>query len=406
MSDRHIRKPPQLIIGIDATNLRRGGGVTHLVELLRALVPENFGITRVVVWGGKETLSAINDRSWIDKRNPPALDKNLLHRTFWQRYRLSQAACEAECNVLFVPGGSYEGNFQPVVTMSQNLLPFEMPELRRYGWTFFSLKLLLLRWTQSRSFQRSDGVIFLTQYARDVVLGVTERLRGETCIIPHGLSRRFDKAPKVQRSIETYDEADPYRILYVSIVDQYKHQWHVVEAVASLRRQGLPIVLDLVGPAYPPALKRLNETVDRLDPERSWVRYHGAILYEKLDAMYAEADLGVWASTCETFGLILLEAMASGLPIACSKKQPMPEVVGSAAVYFDPEQPADIARALRQLIESPHLRTELSQLGYQRAQQYSWQRCAKETFQFLASIAQNHSGLSNISNTSNHGVII
>lgn len=391
-----MKKTNKLIVGIDATNLRRGGGVTHLVELLRALQPESFAIERVVVWGGKGTLAAIDDRSWIDKHNPPSLDNGLLHRTLWQRYRLSQAARDAKCDVLFVPGGSYAGDFQPVVTMSQNLLPFEMNELGRYGWTFFSLKLMLLRWTQSRSFQQSDGVIFLTQYARDVVLGVTGKLRGETCIVPHGLNRRFDRPPKVQRSIGNYDQGHPYRALYVSIIDQYKHQWHVVEAVAALRKQGLSIVLDLVGPAYPPALKRLNETVGRVDPERSWVRYHGAIPYEKLDAMYAEVDLGVWASTCETFGLILLEAMSSGLPMACSNKQPMPEVVGSAAVYFDPEQPADIARALHELIESPHLRTELSQFGYQRAQQYSWQRCAEETFHFLASIAQNHSGLSNV----------
>ena len=227
-------------------------------------------------------------------------------------------------------------------------------------------------------------------------MGVTGELRGETRIIPHGLSRRFDKPPKLQRSIETYDELHPYRILYVSIIDLYKHQWHVVEVVALLRKQGLPIVLDLVGPAYRPALNRLNETVSRLDPDKSWVHYHGAIPYEKLDAMYAEADLGVWASTCETFGLILLEAMASGLPIACSNKHPMPEVVDTAAVYFDPEQPADIVFVLRQLIASSHLRTELSELGYKRSQQFSWQRCAEETFHFLASIAKKYSGSSNV----------
>lgn len=382
-----MKNQNKFIVGIDATNLRRGGGVTHLVELLRAAQTFAYGIDRVVVWGGQATLNALDDQPWLDKCNLPALDKGLLYRTLWQRYRLSQAAREAGCDVLFVPGGSFAGDFQPVVTMSQNLLPFEMRELRRYGWTFFSLKLLLLRWTQSRSFKHSDGVIFLTQYARDVVLNVTGKLRGETCIVPHGRNWRFDKPPKTQRSVGSYDDKHPYRILYVSIVDQYKHQWHVVEAVAVLRKQGFPIALDLVGPAYLPALKRLNETVGRLNPDRSWVRYHGPIPYEKLDVMYAEVDMAIWASTCETFGLILLEAMASGLPLACSNKSPMPEVVGLAAVYFDPEQPIEIANALRRLIKSPHLRTELSQLGNQRAGEYSWQRCADETFQFLVSIA-------------------
>jgi hypothetical protein len=225
-----------------------------------------------VVWGRTDTLNRLEDRSWLVKCTPTALGKGLLQRTLWQIYRLSQAARDEGCDVLFVPGGSYSGNFHPVVTMSQNLLPFEKPELRRYGWTLFTLKLLLLRLTQSRSFHNADGVIFLTEYARDAVLKVTGKLRGQTRIIAHGLNPRFNKAPKMQRAIADYDEAQPYRVLYVSMIDQYKHQWHVVEAVAALRQQGLPIVLDLVGPAYPPALQRLNETIARVDADRHWVQ--------------------------------------------------------------------------------------------------------------------------------------
>ena len=375
-------------IGIDATNLRAGGGVTHLMELLRAVQPAQQHIDRIVVWGGKPTLKALEAQPWLSKCNPPASDKGLLQRTFWQRYRLSQAARDEGCDVLFVPGGSYAGNFHPVVTMSQNLLPFEKHELRRYGWTFFTLKLLLLRWVQSRSFQKTDGVIFLTEYARDVVLSVTRRLRGQTCIVPHGLNPRFNKAPKLQRAIAEYDDAHPYRVLYVSIVDQYKHQWHVVEAVAALRKQGFPIVLDLVGPAYPPALIRLNQTIDRLDFERRWVHYQGAIPFNELHLCYEQADLGLFASSCENMPNILLETMASGLPIACSNRGPMPEVLGQAGVFFNPEQPEDIALALRKLIESSQTRTELAHASYARVQEYSWLRCADETFRFLVGVIQ------------------
>ena len=377
-----------LTIGIDATNLRGGGGVTHLVELLRVAQSTWHGIERVVVWGGTPTLKVLHSRPWLDKRTPPALDKGLLQRTLWQRYSLSQAARDAGCDVLFVPGGSYAGNFHPVVTMSRNLLPFEVRELLRYGWSLFTLKLLLLRLTQSRSFRRADGVIFLTEYARDVVLRVTGKLRGQSCIVPHGLNPRFNKAPKLQRAIAEYDDAHPYRVLYISIIDQYKHQWHVVEAVATLRKQGFSIVLDLVGPAYPPALKRLNQTIDHLDVERRWVHYHGAIPFNELHLRYAEADLGLFASSCENMPNILLETMASGLPIACSNRGPMPEVLGQAGVFFNPEQPEDIARALRVLIESPQTRTELARASYERAQEYSWQRCADETCRFLVGVMQ------------------
>lgn len=381
-----------MIIGIDASNLRSGGGLTHLIELLHEAHPTLLGIERIVVWGGRPTLQALTSRPWLDKRNPPALDRGLLYRTLWQRYRLSQAARDEHCDLLFVPGGSFAGNFHPVVTMSQNLLPFEFRELRRFGCTLFTLKLLLLRLTQTRSFQRANGVIFLTDYARSVVLSVTGKLRGPTCIVPHGLNPRFNLMPKSQRHIRDYNYAHPYRVLYVSIIDQYKHQWHVVEAVAALRKQGMSIVLDLVGPAYLPALKRLNQTLDHADAERHWVHYHGAIAFEALHHHYAQADLGLFASSCENMPNILLETMASGLPIACSNRGPMPEVLGKAGVFFDPEQPIDIARALRELIVSPELRTKLAQESYECAQKYSWQRCANETFQFLNAVKQRHKG--------------
>jgi len=380
----------RLTIGIDAANLRRGGGVTHLVELLRAAQPDAHGIDRVVVWGSKSTLNALDDRLWLDKRNPSALDKGLIQRTLWQRFSLSKFARDSGCDVLFVPGGSFAGNFHPVVTMSRNLLPFEMKELLRYGWSTFTLKMLLLRFAQTRSYRNASGLIFLTDYARQVVSVVAGKLSGKTCTIPHGLNLRFIHAPKLQRSITDYDDVNPYRILYVSIIDQYKHQWHVVEAVAALRQKGLPVVLDLVGPAYPPALKRLTEVIDRLDINRVWVRYYGAIPFNELHLRYAQADLGLFASSCENMPNILLETMASGLPIACSNRGPMPEVLGDGGVYFAPEQPADITRALSKLIESPQLRTELAQVSYQNSQKYSWLRCAEETFEFLAACSQQY----------------
>ena len=192
----------------------------------------------------------------------------------------------------------------------------------------------------------------------------------------------------MQRPLGDYSAEHPMRILYVSIVDMYKHQWQVAEAVASLRASGLPLVLDLVGPAYAPAMARLNATLDRVDPQREVVRYLGAIPYSELHQQYAVSDLCVFASSCENLPIILLEGMASGLPIACSERGPMPEVLGPAGTYFNPEDPVDIARAIRLLAESPELRTKSAQAGYERAGAFSWERCARETFSVLADTAR------------------
>lgn len=381
-----------MILGVDASNIRAGGGVTHLAELLRAANPFARGFESVIVWGCESTLAKIEDREWLRKVHEPFLDRGLTFRVLWQRLRLKKLAQQANCDVLFVPGGSDASGFTPMVTMSQNLLPFEWREMRRYGWSFCALKFLLLRWTQSRSFRKADGVIFLTKYARDTVLKVTGSLRGKSTIIPHGVNRRFLIPPRHQRLHTDFSDTSPCRVLYVSIISPYKHQWQVAEAVARLRSAGVPVVLELVGPPAE-GMNRLAETLNRVDPEGGFITYLGATPYDKLEKLYASADISVFASSCEAFGQVLTEAMSAGLPIACSNRSAMPEILGDTGVYFDPEDSDDIARALRKLIESPGLRAQMARAAFERAQAFSWRRCTDETFNFLAEITQVQNGM-------------
>jgi glycosyltransferase involved in cell wall biosynthesis len=376
-----------VILGIDASNIRFGGGVTHLLELLRAAQPQSHGFSRVLVWGGEATLSQLEERPWLVKSHLPLLDRSLWYRAFWQRYRLSALARLTGCDVLWVPGGAYAGSFHPVVTMSRNLLPFEWRELRRFGCSWMTLKLLLLRLIQTRTFRRADGMIFLTRYARDTVMHVVGATAGRSTIIPHGIDERFTHPPREQLPISSYSLEQPFRILYVSILDMYKHQWHVAQAVALLRAEGTPVVLDLVGPAYAPALRRLGDTLKRLDPAGEFIHYSGAVPHALLHERYLRHQLCVFASSCENMPNILLEGMASGLPVACSNRGPMPEVLGAAGVYFDPEDPMSIAAALREMIASPALRAKLAHASSEGVRVYSWRRCAEETFGFLSEVA-------------------
>lgn len=377
-----------MILGIDASNIRKGGGVTHLVELLRCVNPLLHGFSKVIVWSSLNTLNQIEERKWLYKVHDSSLDRSLFYRLLWQSFRLKQLAMQAGCDVLFVPGGSDASNFCPIVTMSQNMLPFEWQELSRFGWSLFSIKLILLRLTQGSTFRKARGVIFLTQYARDGVQAVTGNLLGKTATIPHGISARFFSPPRSQRHLTEFSAEQPCQLIYVSIVDAYKHQWHVAEAVAKLRGEGIPVTLDLIGPPGT-AIGKLQATLNRIDPGEEFIKYYGAVDYEKLHTLYMAADIGIFASSCENMPNILLESMAAGLPLACSKMGPMPEMLGEAGVYFNPEKSDEIASAIRQLITSPELRADLSTLSFQKSQSYSWERCARETFEFLAQIAKD-----------------
>ena len=176
-------------LGIDASNLRDGGGITHLQGMLGAVQPHKFGITRVTIWAGYETLRQLPEAVWLERAHDPLLDQPLPARIWWQKTRLPQLARQ-HCDVLFAPGGICGKGFHPVITMSRNLLPFELKELFRYGVSILTAKLLLLRVTQSASYRQADGVIFLSEYARAKVRRAV-RLGGQQLVIPHGINLRF-----------------------------------------------------------------------------------------------------------------------------------------------------------------------------------------------------------------------
>lgn len=375
-----------MILGIDASNIRRGGGVTHLIELLNAFELTENGFSKIIIWSSSATLQKISDRIEIKKKWHPWLEYSLPFRILWQYFILSKSAKRENCHILFVPGGTFCGTFKPFVTMSQNLLPFEKKELYRYGFSWLAVKFWLLRIAQGATFRKANGVIFLTKYAQEAVQEVTGRLKGQTTVIPHGISERFQVPPEFRKNQKDSLQMK-VNVLYVSIIDVYKHQWNVAKAVAYLHKKGLNVSVQFVGPAYNPSLRKLNHVIKEEDSGGNFISYEGVISYQELDKKYKDADVFVFASSCENMPIILLEAMASALPIACSKKGPMPEVLGDAGLYFEPECPESIAEAIEKYLISAQLREEKAEMSYQKALAYSWKRSTEQTMSFLIGVS-------------------
>lgn len=377
------------VVGIDASNLRRGGGQTHLIELLSAACPQRNNFKKIVIWGSQSTLDLLEDRDWLVKRSVSLLQYGLLKRTFWQATRLGQEAQSEGCDILFVPGGSFMTTFRPLVTMSRNLLPFEINELRRFGLSIMTFKLLILRFVQTRSFEQASGVIFLSKYAQNVVSSITRSILGDSLVVPHGVDKKFLQRPKPQRRISQCSAENPFNLIYVSTVDFYKHQWNVVHAVASIRKKhGWPITLTLIGAMNKSVKARFDSSIDMHDPKREWVQYLGSIPFNELPNYYQSADLGVFASSCENMPNVLLEKMASGLPIVSSSFGPMTEVLGDNGVYFNPEDALDLRRRIEDLVLNADLRAVLSLKNYERAKTFSWGLCADQTFKFISSLVR------------------
>ncbi len=380
-----------LVLAIDASNLRAGGGLTHLIELLSVAQPSAHNFSKVVIFGSRDSLSYLPDYPWLIKYSPFLLNKGTFFRILWHYFCLKRLIVFEGCNLLFSPGGSHYGLIHPVVTMSQNMLPFDFPQLFLYGFSLTTLRLLVLRILQSRSFLSAHGVIFLSTYACNSVQHIIGPLSCPTSIIPHGVNPIFFSTPKKQFSISHYSHDNPYRLIYVSTIDHYKHQWNIVRSTSLLRSQyNWPLQLHLVGSANPSALSILRKSFQDCDPNCSWVNYHGFVDSRLLPQLLSISDLGIFASSCENMPNILLQTMASGLPMACSSYDPMPEVLGSSGLYFDPLDISDIANCLFQLIDSSSTRAELASLSYASAQNYSWTKSADSTFSFLHQAFSNY----------------
>lgn len=377
-------------LGIDATNIRQGGGLTHLTQMLSAANLEGLNISHVTVWCSKATANRYPKRPWLGLICPQWAEAKLPVRFLGQQFRIAAEIEEKGCDLLFSPGGNLPARInRPAVSMSQNMLPFEPDEAALFGrFSAMRLKMWALRQSQGRSFKRAEGLLFLTKYARATIEKSLGGISAPTAIVPHGIEGRFLQAPRRPRALHECSEANPFRVLYVSILMPYKHQVEVARAAHQLRLAGMPIEVIFIGAPWGAYTTEFQRVVAELDPDGAFLKWAGAEPFDVLHRSYQRADAFVFASSCENLPNILIEAMAAGLPIASSDRGPMPEVLGEAGVYFSPYSPASIANAIARLANDEQLRARLSALAWREAHKYSWERCATETLTFIAQIAK------------------
>jgi glycosyltransferase involved in cell wall biosynthesis len=376
-------------VGINACRARSGGAIAHLTGLIGELDPGTHGFSEIHVWGYDRLLEQLPERSWLIKRSTGRWQASLATELLWERFCLKRLARRAAIDIIFNVDVGTICRFRPSIMMSQDMLSYEPGEMDRYAYGKAWLRLLALRYIQNASLRSGDGAIFLTEHAARTIQQACGRL-ANVAIVPHGVDKRFSD---MERSAEWPQSGRrPLRCLYVSNTAPYKHQWHVVDAIARLRAKGWMIELNLVGGGRGPAQDRLNAEIARSDPDGRFVTLTDFVPHADIPRLLAEADLFVFASSCENMPITLLEAMAVGLPIACSNRGPMPEVLQDGGVYFDPEDPATIATAVESLLDATDKRHAYARRARELAGKYSWKRCASQTFDFIHQTFQTSLG--------------
>ena len=375
-----------LIVGIDASRNRSGGAIAHLIGILSQCDPSKYDIKEIHIWSYRSLLDQLPEFPWLIKHNPVSLEKNLLKQIIWQAISFNKELRSVQCDILFSTSGTSFCLFKPMVTLSQDMLSYEPGVMSYFGYGAFRLRLQCILILQNLAFRRSQGVIFLSRYAGKVIQKSCGRL-ANIAFIPHGVDKVFREV----HSICTWpkDQDRPISCIYVSNVDMYKHQWQVIKAISALRTRGHQITLKLVGGSTSAGEKLVKNAIENSHEKGSFVERVEFVSHKEIPALLSESDLFIFASSCENMPVTLIEGMAIGLPIACSDRGPMPEVLGDGGVYFDPDDYLSIANTIERILSSSDLRSSISKKAKSLSLKYNWKQCSDDTFDYISSTYKN-----------------
>jgi glycosyltransferase involved in cell wall biosynthesis len=166
-------------------------------------------------------------------------------------------------------------------------------------------------------------------------------------------------------------------LLSVGSLEPGKNRERLLQAFARLQARGLKHALVVAGQrawryeGEAPLARRLGLADS--------VRFLGHVPQADLPALYSAADLFVFPSLYEGFGLPALEALACGTPVVASNVSALPEVVGDAALQVSPLDVEALADAMERLLRDDRLRSDLRERGLERAAQFSWEKAARQT---------------------------
>lgn len=229
---------------------------------------------------------------------------------------------------------------------------------------------------------RADAILTVSETSRADIIRSLRIPAGQDLrvrVVYNGVAPEYQSVPRPAAAKKT--------ILYVGRFDPYKNVEGLLEVFARVRSRGGPDVrLRIIGapdPRYPEAPRKAREL--GLEGAVEWSGYAGGM---DLVAAYQQADVFALLSRYEGFGLTVLEAMACGTPVVCSRIGALREVAGDAALLVDPDDPEAAADALWRVLNDSGVATDLSRKGPERARQFTWARTAADTVKIYEEVAR------------------
>jgi glycosyltransferase involved in cell wall biosynthesis len=262
------------------------------------------------------------------------------------------------------------GSFRRVVTIHDLIyrtVPDAHPGLRSMG----------MRVLVPAAARRAHRIVVDAAATKTEVTGLLHVAESKVDVVALGVNPAPDAAATPAAELRARLNAGERQIvLSVSAKLAHKNLMRLIAAIASLEPSERPL---LVLPGYPtPHEDELRAQVTHHGITAD-VRFLGWVPAADLEGLYATAAAFVFPSLAEGFGLPVLEAMARGVPVACSDRPVLTEVAGDAALRFDPESEAAIARAITRLLSDAELVARLRTAGHERVARFPWSATATGT---------------------------
>lgn len=375
-------------IAVSAPFRMLGGSLVHLDQLLRAWrrtgIDRTHAITLVTRPENLALLGGlVSPEIQVVPISSPSL--RLPARAFWEQVGLPQLMRTVHPDVLLCPGNIAPWRSPvPTVVVLRNAAPFCPGVTWRSAGAATWGRFMLLGAAMRMSARTATRTIFVSRHFRDEFVRRFRFPQARGDVIYHGR----DGLPAVKSDPAVLSDLgirSPY-LLSVGHLYPYKNFPALVEgyalARAVLQRHGLRLAM--VGACPDESYRRYLHRLVRERDLEEWIVFTGGVPHRTIALLLAGCEWLVFQSTCENCPNTLVEALAAGVPIACSSAGVMPEIAGDGAAYFDPFQHADIARVLTALAEDPALRRDLCTRARAQAARFpTWDEVGRQTLASL-----------------------
>jgi glycosyltransferase involved in cell wall biosynthesis len=379
-------------IGIDAccwSNKRGVGRFTR--ELLSALIAVDqkneyvFFVDKDTAFQCKfpDGINMVVARTHVPPTEAASSSGRRSLRDVWA---LSRQVMNRNLDIFFFPAAY---TYFPIFNRSKKIVTVHDMIANHHPEKAFPNKKLMFFWKlkQYLAIHQSHVILTVSEYSKKQIMAYYNLPESQIRVIPEGPSSVFKVLPCNEEMLNVLSR---YRLgsgerflLYVGGISPHKNLRALVEAYNQLIKDSMfsDIKLVLLGDYEKDAfysdyqsLKSYIGTLHLVDK----IIFTGFIEDVELSYFYNAAALLVFPSIEEGFGLPAVEAMASGTPVAASNRGSLPEIVGEAGCFFNPHNPDEILNVVKRVLANNEVREEMSRSGLKRAEQFSWDKAAKE----------------------------